>query len=79
MGDTASTSTYIGFGTAPDEGKGIIQTYYGIISVTNNQPIDFYFYAAWEEYDNRIKDRDEFFQLLEFESERLTNPILIKV
>lgn len=33
--------------TAPDQGEGIIQTYYTVLDLVN-QPIEYYFMAAWE-------------------------------
>jgi hypothetical protein len=62
---------------APEEGEGIIQTYYATLNITDESPVDFYFYAAWEGQDKKFADKEYFFSQLESEAKKLEQPVVL--
>jgi len=52
------------FGSAPKEGAGITNTYTAALSVKNNEPVKFRFFACWEGSESRFKDRTGFHNFL---------------
>ena len=68
---------YMGYETAPEEGEGITQTYYGMLELENNQPIDFDFYTAWEPTNPAYATEEDFIELVKFYAFLKQNPLVI--
>lgn len=62
------------YGEAPDEGDGIIQTYYAVLEAKPNEPVPYRFYALWELEDPRWAVVDEVIEFLKSEAESWSNP-----
>jgi len=78
MGLIIPKSIYAGDGTAPEEGPGITQTYYGKLTTVNGKPMRFHFIAGWEDQDQKYINLQEFLKAIEYEALRLTDPIEMK-
>jgi hypothetical protein len=70
---------FSGKGEAPESGDGIIQTYYATIDISDDVPVDFYFFAGWEGQDSNFADREYFFSQLESEARKIANPVTISL
>ncbi len=65
--------------TAPETGDGVTQTYMASLSITEEKPVGFYFFAGWELQDPSFKDRDAFTKIIEKYAQRLANPIEVNL
>ncbi len=45
---------------APDGGEGIIKSYYAMMYIPTGQPVEYWFYAGWEQSDEIFSSRDGF-------------------
>ncbi len=69
---------YIAAGTCRDEGEGIIQTYYMTMEIGENVPVIFYFITSWEGQDPGSAGLDYFLNMLETETVRIANPLILE-
>ncbi len=63
--------------TAPNKGEGIIETYMADMKISENVPITFRFYSAWEYQDTAFKDWENFKALLQHDADVMQQPIKI--
>jgi hypothetical protein len=78
MGILLKASEYIDTMMAPEEGEGIDQTYLLKIKPTENVPVAFRFYSAWEYQDPEYASRGKFMDRLKLEAEKMSSPLRIK-
>nr|MQY79919.1 DUF4861 domain-containing protein [Bacteroidota bacterium] len=70
-------ASFIDTGSAPDEGEGIVETYYAKLKIRNNEPVTFCFFTGWELSDSNFTDAGYFIDLIRDKADRLTHPIKI--
>lgn len=66
---------FLGTDQTPEEGEGIIQTFYGKIKVQPEVPTDFYFFSGWEKSDPVFNTKAGFRKTIFENMTRLSNPI----
>ncbi len=77
MGILFNKASFIDTGSAPDEGEGIVETYYAKLKIRNNEPVTFCFFTGWELSDSNFTDAGYFIDLIRDKADRLTHPIKI--
>lgn len=63
-------------GETPNEGEGIIQTYYAVLDVSPGEPVPYRFYALWEKEDPRWSSLEEIQNYLITEANRWTQSVV---
>lgn len=66
------------WGETPDEGEGIIQTYYAALDASPNEAQLYRFYAFWEKEDPGWASLAEIENYLQTEAERLSQSVIYK-
>jgi hypothetical protein len=70
-------AVYSDEGMAPEEGAGIVQTYYTTLKAPADEPVSFYFFVGWERQDAAFQEATPFINLLKDAAEKLNNPLKI--
>jgi Domain of unknown function (DUF4861) len=78
MGILMNSADFVDTVAAPEEGEGIVQTYLLKIKLTENVPVVFRFYSAWEYQDPDYASREKFMGRLRLEAEKMSSPLRIK-
>jgi len=78
MGILVNAADFIDTLTAPEEGKGINQTYLMKLNLKENIPVKFRFYSGWEHQDAAYADREKFMDRLRSDAEKMASPMGIK-
>jgi hypothetical protein len=63
-------------GETPNEGEGIIQTYYAVLDVSPGEPVPYRFYALWEKEDPRWSSLEEIQNYLITEANRWSQSVV---
>lgn len=77
MGLLFNKASFVESVEAPNEGEGIIETYYGKSKIKDNEAIKFYFFAGWELQDSNFVNSQYFIDIVQKEADRLSNPVII--
>jgi hypothetical protein len=79
MGLLLNKADFVEKVTMPDEGEGITQTYAAILNLSADKATNFCFYAGWELQDEKLKNLENFVELLKSDAEWMSNPIEVSV
>lgn len=63
-------------GETPNEGEGIIQTYYAVLDASPDEQVPYRFYALWEKEDPRWSSLEEIQTYLKTEANRWTQSVV---
>ena len=64
MGIVFPSGQFTRYWEAPVAGSGIVNTHLVSLTLNNNTPTEYYFLAAWEKQDLRVKEKEYFIKLL---------------
>ena len=64
MGIVFPSGQFTRYWEAPVAGSGIVNTHLVSLTLNNNAPTEYYFLAAWEKQDLRVKEKEYFMGLL---------------
>jgi len=67
------------YGEAPENGDGIVQTYYAVLDAVPGDPVPYRFYALWEKEDPRWASLEQVSKFLEEEAARWTQSVIVQV
>ena len=63
--------------TAPEKGKGIVQTYMAELKISDDKPVDFYFFSGWKYEHPEFKNPEYFLSVIEKYAKKQNNPVMI--
>jgi hypothetical protein len=63
---------------APEEGKGIVNTYMVNLKLHKDRPTSYCFYSGWEKQDPRFADPEFFKKVIDDDAQRLAHPVIIR-
>lgn len=77
MGLIFNKKDFINYEQTPDEGAGIIQTYYGKLKLSNGEPVNFTFLTGWEYADKQFASREYFLSVIAKQAAKMAHPVKI--
>ncbi len=78
MAILVKTQDFISTINAPEEGKGIINTYMIDLKLHQDHPTSYCFYSGWEKQDSRFADREFFQKVISDDAQRMAHPVIVK-
>ncbi|HYX08208.1 MAG TPA: DUF4861 domain-containing protein [Bacteroidales bacterium] len=77
MGLIFNKKDFVKYGETPDTGTGIIQTYYGDLQLSGEEPVDFMFMTGWEYTDKQFANREYFLTTIAKQAAKMAHPVKV--